>query len=135
MKNGLRRLRSNSWQAGVSGLPAQAGSGDSTLMSRPPTASFSFSHVAGSGQPGSLGPTRRLDVSAAASARLADNLEGIRPAARKGLVATSFTRVLLSIVSPLTAPDTIRLIGLVHYGAAPQAEATRRKRCPPPSSW
>jgi hypothetical protein len=38
IKNGLRRLRSSSWQAGVSGLSAQAVSGDSTLTRRPPTA-------------------------------------------------------------------------------------------------
>src|SRR6516162_7052302 len=97
MKNGLRRLRSISWQAGVSGSPAQASSVDSTLISRPPTASFSLFHSPGLGQSESPGRTRRLVGPVWMPAGFADEGEG-SPAERSELVATSLSSVLRSIL-------------------------------------
>src|SRR5262249_26049499 len=53
--NSLKR----SPQAAPSGASRQALSGDLTVMSLPPTASFSFAQLAVLGQPGSEGRTRR----------------------------------------------------------------------------
>src|SRR6516165_8445902 len=97
MKNGLRRLRSSSRHAGVSGLPAQPVSGDSTLISRPLTASFSLFHSTGLGESGSPGRTRRFGpvwVLAGCA-----NEGGGMPAESRELVATSLSSVLLSILS------------------------------------
>src|SRR6516164_6371381 len=98
MKNGLRRLRSSSRHAGVSGLPAQPVSGDSTLISRPPTASFSLFHSSGLGQSRSPGRTRRFVRPVWVLAGSA-NERGGRLAERRELVAASLSSVLLSILS------------------------------------
>src|SRR6516164_920965 len=96
MKNGLRRLRMSSRHAGVSGLPAQPASGDSTLINRPPTASFSLFHSSVLGQSGSPGRTRRFAGPVGVLA-VSANDEGGRPAERREAVAASLSSVLLSI--------------------------------------
>src|SRR6516164_11742670 len=50
------------WQAALSGATPHAASGDFTLMSWPPTSSFSLSQLAASGHDGSEGRTRRVAV-------------------------------------------------------------------------
>src|SRR5208337_1328455 len=78
-------------QAASDGTPAQAESGETTLISRPPTSRLSSAHFSSDGHPGSPGRTR-----AGRDAALAEPVADQNSPPAKGSPANVFRRRLRS---------------------------------------